>query len=100
MNQKTTKTEFCRFLNDQGGDIPELEKLFTIYLAGCKQQLKGAIRFGYWLKEKHLATFEKMYNGWWLKPAQKSLWGMVYEGSTGDDTPLPFADPVPEADKP
>jgi hypothetical protein len=90
MSKRTTVTEFCRFLNDNMGEMPEFETLFTEYMSGVHQQLKAGMRAGYWLHDKHLPIFRKWFK-WWKKHPE--LWGIVYEGcdaATNPDILPPF----------
>jgi hypothetical protein len=82
--RRTTKTEFCRWLNEHMGEIPELDGLFQKYLAGVQQQNLFGCRAGYWLHDKHSVVFRHWYR-WWKK--NSSLWGMIYDGCNAAEDP-------------
>lgn len=69
----TNKTEFQRYLDEHGAEIPSLSKMHDAYLALPCQRSQ---RFGFWLRSHRYDRFCKAYNHWWLRHPE--LFGVIY----------------------
>ena len=83
--KRTTITAACRWLNEQGCEIPEFQVLFHEYMAGVQQQNLFGCRFGYWMHDKRSRVFKKWYKSWWLRHPE--AWDMIYDGCDAATNP-------------
>jgi hypothetical protein len=72
----TTKTEFMRYLNENPTAVPSLKKMADSYQ---QNRYRRGQQFGFWLKLKKPADFDRAYSAFWLK--QPKLHGAIYEFS-------------------
>lgn len=66
--RQPTKTEFSRWLNDHGAEVPKLAGDVRRYFDGCEKArtIRGN-SFGFWLRTHNPAAFERLYRDWFVK---------------------------------
>lgn len=59
---KLSKTDLCRFLNENIEQWPELVSMRERYMEKCNRARRIKVgQFGFWLKDNHPVRFDKIY---------------------------------------
>jgi len=72
-NPLTNKTEFMRYLDANADSVKPLRQLLAAY----KAEPRNRGTFGYWMRNKKFADFNKAYASYWLKHPE--LYGTIYQ---------------------